>query len=278
MQRSFRQLFSARAGALLRLAVREDVGEGDITSRILVPKEATAKAAILARGRGIMAGGPVLREIFRIVDPDLKATLHVNEGKAFRRHQAVVHLEGRVRSILRAERVALNFLAHMAAIATQTQTFVRHVHRNSVLILDTRKTMPLLREFEKYAVRMGGGKNHRMGLYDAIFVKENHRPFGQLEKLKRYRKRFEIEVRNFKELKEALALSPRIILFDNFRPAELRKAVRIARATKPEIILEASGGITLHNVAHYAALGVDWISVGALTHSVPSLDFSLLID
>ena len=278
MQRSFRQIFSARASALLRLALREDVGSGDITSRILVPKDATAKASILARSGGLMAGGPVLRELFRMVDPGLKVVVNVGEGKAFRRNQAVVHLEGRVRSILRGERVALNFLAHMAAIATQTQNFVRHVHRNSVLILDTRKTMPLLREFEKYAVRMGGGKNHRMGLYDAIFVKENHRPFGQLEKLKHYRNRFEIEVRNLQELREALALSPRIILFDNFRPSELRKAVRLARATKPEIILEASGGITLHNVAHYAAMGVDWISVGALTHSVPNLDFSLLID
>lgn len=277
MQRSFRQIFSARASALLRLALREDVGSGDITSRILIPKDATAKAAILARTGGLMAGGPVLREIFRIVDPGLKVVVNVGEGKAFRCHQAVVHLEGRVRSILRGERVALNFLGHMAAIATQTQKFVAHVQRNSVLILDTRKTMPLLREFEKYAVCMGGGKNHRMGLYDAIFVKENHRPFGDLAKLKQYRNRFEIEVRNLQELREALTLSPRIILFDNFRPSELRKAVRLARATKPEILLEASGGITLHNVAHYAAMGVDWISVGALTHSVPSLDFSLLV-
>ncbi len=183
-----------------------------------------------------------------------------------------------MRSILRAERTVLNLLSHLCGVATRTRQFVEKVKKYPVFILDTRKTMPLWREAEKYAVKAGGGKNHRMGLYDAIFVKENHRPYGQLARLRQYAGKFEIEVRNLRELTEAFILRPRVILLDNFKPHLLREAVMLARKTHPEIILEASGGVTLQNVGQYAATGVDWISVGSLTHSVPAIDFSLLIE
>lgn len=263
---------------LLRRALHEDVGRGDLTSDLLVSESARGSARILAREDGIFCGAPVLQEIFSIADSELQTEFLVEEGKTVRRNAVAVRISGPVRSILRAERTALNLLGHLCGIATKTRAYVEAVKRHPVLILDTRKTTPLWREIEKYAVRAGGGRNHRMGLYDAVFVKENHRPYGDLKKLRDYPGSVEIEVRNLEEMREALKLRPRVILFDNFTPARLNQAVHLARRASPTTILEASGGITLENVAHYAAMGVDWISVGALTHSVKSQDFSLLID
>ncbi|MFZ5801826.1 MAG: carboxylating nicotinate-nucleotide diphosphorylase [Candidatus Omnitrophota bacterium] len=278
MTRAFHEIFSVTAKERLRMALEEDVGPKDITSEILVPKTATAKAVILAKETGILCGAPVVKEIFYIVDPSVEVRFLMEEGRKFTRNRRVMEIEGNVRSILQAERTALNFLGRLSGVATKTHAFVQQVKADLVFILDTRKTTPLLREFEKYAVRIGGGKNHRMGLHDAIFVKENHRRFGDLEKLKRYRHQFEIEVRNMKELKEALALAPQVILFDNFKPAALHRAVRYTRRKQPHVILEASGGISMENVAHYSAMGIDWISVGGLTHSLRTIDFSLLIE
>lgn len=278
MTQKFDRLFSQHETMLLKLALAEDLGAGDKTSELLIPASATGKAFIIAKQSGVFCGGPIAEEILHLIDPKLQVRFAYEEGARFSRRAKVLTLKGPVRSILKSERVLLNFLGHLCAIAAKTRAFVNRVGKNSVLILDTRKTHPLLRSFEKYAVRTGGGRNHRMGLHDAIFVKENHRIYGDLSKLKSVKNHFEIEVRNMKELKEALELSPRIILFDNFSPDRLHRAVQYARRRNPEVILEASGGMSLENVAHYAAMGIDWISVGSLTHSVESIDFSLLVE
>ena len=262
----------------LREALEEDTGRGDVTTGLVVSQGAQAEARILVREEGFFCGAPVLEEIFRIADAEIEMEFPVAEGAAVRRNAVVVRLKGPVSSLLRAERTALNLLGRLSGIATQTRAYVKAVKGYPVLILDTRKTTPLWREVEKYAVRLGGGRNHRMGLYDAVFVKENHRPYGDLQKLRDYSGSVEIEVRSLEEVREALKLRPRVILFDNFSPARLNQAVHLARRVSPTTILEASGGMTLENVAHYAAMGVDWISVGALTHSVKALNFSLLID
>ncbi len=262
---------------LLKTALDEDIGTGDKTTDILISKKAKGKAVVVAREAGILCGEPVVCELFRLLDPSVKVKFPVREGERFSKNKPVIELEGPVASILKVERTLLNFIGHLSGIAAKTREYVDRVKKYPVFILDTRKTTPLWREIEKYAVRMGGGKNHRMGLYDRILIKENHRRHADWEKLEKFRGQFEIEVRNLKELKEALKLTPRIILFDNFSPAALHKGVQMTRHSHPEIILEASGGITLDNVAHYAALGVDWISIGALTHSVKSIDFSLLV-
>lgn len=269
---------SAAVLRLIRQALAEDLGGGDRTTDLLIPSSARGQARIVAREDGIFCGAPVIEEVFKAASGgEVRLEFPVREGGRFRKNAAVVKLSGSVRGIVKGERTALNFLARLSAIAVQTSRFVEAVKRYPVLILDTRKTTPLWRELEKYAVRCGGGKNHRMGLYDAVFVKENHRPYGDLSKLEKVRGHFEIEVRNQAELKEALNYQPRVILFDNFTPSRLNQAVRLCRKISPETTLEASGGITLENAAHYAAMGVDWISVGALTHSVKAQDFSLLL-
>ncbi len=245
---------------------------------MLVPAKSKARAVIWPRSAGLFCGEAIVQEVFYQLDPSLKVTSLVREGALFKRHRPLMVIEGNAGAILRGERTALNLLARLCGIAALTREFVQRVKGFPVLILDTRKTTPLWREIEKYAVRMGGGKNHRFGLHDAIFVKENHRLFGPLKPLKRFRGRFEIEVRNLRELREALPLEPGVILFDNFQPGNLQKAVKLARKKHPQVILEASGGMTLETISHYAAMGVDWISVGALTHSAKPLDLSLLIE
>jgi len=263
--------------SLLEAALLEDIGKGDVTSNLLISMSVRGGAAVLAKEAGVFCGAPVIRELLKLTDSSLKVRFLVREGDTFNNKKKLFFIKGRVLSILKVERTLLNLLGHLSGIATRTAEYVKKVTRYRVSILDTRKTTPLWRELEKYAVLVGGGKNHRMGLYDAIFVKENHRIYGNLQKLRQVRGRFEIEVRNLKELQEALMISPRVILLDNFKPAHLKQAVKMARRFNPKIILEASGGMTLKNVTSYAASGVDWISIGALTHSVKSIDLSLLI-
>jgi len=279
-QRKIRPLtgvFSEQTRMFIKAALAEDVGRGDATSELVIPRGARGTAEIFSRENGIFCGGPVLEDVFRLADSGLEVELLCAEGAHFKANARIVRIKGAVRGILKGERTALNFMARLAGIATMTAEYVDAVSKHHVLILDTRKTTPLWRELEKYAVKTGGGKNHRMGLYDAVFIKENHRPYGDLSKLKNAKGSVEIEVRNQAELREALKLKPRVILFDNFSPARLKEGVQKARKYSPGTILEASGGITLENVAHYAAMGVDWISVGALTHSVRSLNFSMLL-
>ncbi|MBN1687784.1 MAG: carboxylating nicotinate-nucleotide diphosphorylase [Candidatus Omnitrophica bacterium] len=269
---------SPRLTALLKAALAEDIGPGDTTTETIVPKSIGAKAYVLARQSGIFCGGEIAKELFRLVDSKVKLRFLVPEGGRFRRNQKVIVIQGSVQSILQAERTALNFLGRLCGISTKTRQFVDRIKRHKVAVLGTRKTTPLWREIEKYAVRVGGGRNHRMGLWDTIFVKENHRPYGDLGCLRRHPRRFHIEVRNLREMWEALSLKPRVILFDNFSPRDLQRAVRLARKSQPDVILEASGGIHLQNILRYAKTGVNWISSGDLTHSVRAVNFSLLIE
>lgn len=270
--------FSSQTREAIKRALEEDIGSRDVTTNLLVPIKSKARAVIWSRQSGLFCGEAIVQEVFYQLDARLKVNSLVREGSHFKSHQALMVIEGNARAILSGERTALNLLARLCGVATQTQAFVKRVKGFPVLILDTRKTTPLWREIEKYAVRMGGGKNHRFGLHDAIFVKENHRLFGSLKPLRRFKGRFEIEVRNLRELREALPLEPGVILFDNFEPGHLRQAVKLARKKHPQVILEASGGMTLENISHYAAMGVDWISVGGVTHSAKPIDLSLLIE
>jgi len=261
----------------LKEALREDVGSGDLTSKVLIARRSRGKAVIRAREGGIFCGRAVARELFRRVDPRLKIKCYVRDRARFSKNKVILRVEGSVRSILAAERTVLNFLGRLSGIATLTRAFVDRVKKYRVAILDTRKTTPLWRGFEKYAVRCGGGVNHRLGLHDEIFVKDNHWKAGDLSKLRKYPRGFVIEVRNARGLSQALRLSPRVILFDNFSPAALGRAVRSARKADSRVLFEASGGVTLANVGRIAATGVDRISVGRLTHSATSIDFSLFL-
>lgn len=265
---------------LLRIqgALREDIGPGDLTTNCLVKASENGRAFVLAKDRGIFCGEAVVHAMVKLADPKLRLRFFVKDGGRFRRNQRIFEIDGRVRSILKIERTLLNFIAHLSGVSTATEAFVKKASAHGVRVLDTRKTTPLWREVEKYAVRMGGGENHRMGLYDAVFVKENHRPFGDLSHLRRFHGRFVIEVRNFAELREAVRYHPKSILFDNFPVRRLRKAVCWVRKIRPDILLEASGGITLKNVSRYSATGVDQISIGSVTHSVQAVDFSMLLE
>ncbi len=262
----------------LKEALHEDIGRGDVTSDLLIPAHARGEARVIAKARGIFCGERLVREIFKIVDPKVKLEFRIHNGGKLRSGKVVFKMRGNIRSILKAERTLVNFIGHLSGIATKTRQFVSRVKKYPALILDTRKTTPLWRELEKVAVQVGGGRNHRQGLDEFIFIKENHRIHGDLKKLRQYPGKFEIEVRSLGELWEAVGLRPKVILLDNFTPKEAKRAVEIVRKEAPGVFLEASGGITLENVRKFAAAGVDTISVGSLTHSVKAVDFSLLID
>jgi nicotinate-nucleotide pyrophosphorylase (carboxylating) len=263
-------------------ALAEDVGAGDRTTAATVPAEARARARIEQKQPGVIAGLDVAGAVFRRVEPELRFEAVVDEG-VWREGGAVAEVEGPARGILTGERVALNFLQRLSGVATLTARFVREVEGTGARILDTRKTTPGLRELEKRAVALGGGANHRMGLYDAILVKENHSALagGVGEATKRALAAaaggtpVEVECATLAEVDEALAAGAGRILLDNMSPAELREAVeRVAGRAE----LEASGGVTLETVRAIAESGVGWISVGALTHSAPALDLSLLLE
>jgi nicotinate-nucleotide pyrophosphorylase (carboxylating) len=271
---------------LVRAALAEDVGDGDWTTLWTVPADRRSAARIVAKEDGILAGTDVARAVFHEVDPELSATARSRDGDRVRVGDTVLDLEGAARSILTGERVALNLLQRLSGVATLTRRYVDAVAGTGTTILDTRKTTPGLRALEKAAVVAGGGANHRFGLFDMVLVKENHiRAAGgitaALERVKRENARglaVEIEVTDLAEVREALAAGADRLLFDNMDLETLRAAVGLARAVgegRPET--EASGGVTLHTARAIAETGVDFVSVGALTHSAPALDLSLLI-
>jgi len=269
------------AKPLIDLALAEDVGKGDVTTVATVPEGKEGRAVIIAKAYGIVCGLPIMAEVFRQVDEAIRLTHLASDGEPVAPGDVVAALSGPLRGILTAERTALNFLTHLSGIATLTARFVDVVAPYRAVILDTRKTTPGWRILEKYAVRCGGGRNHRMGLYDMVLIKDNHiAASGSLtEAVRRVRAAgislpIEVEVRTLAELEEALSLDVDRILLDNMDIPTLREAV--ARA-KGKVELEASGGVTLENAAEIAACGVDYISIGALTHSAPALDFSLEI-
>ncbi len=272
---------------LVRQALREDLGPGDLTSAALVPARRRARAAILARGPCVVAGAGVARAVFAALDPRSVFTVLVADGERAGPDQPIARVEGRARAILAAERTALNFMQRLTGIATLTARFVDHVKPHPVAILDTRKTTPLLRGLEKYAVRCGGGVNHRLGLFDRALLKDNHRRLwadgggGSLAAaVAAIRRRspgaeIEVEVETESELRDALEAAPDWILLDNLAPEALRRCVAL---TASRCRLEASGGITLANVAAVAATGVNAISLGCLTHSAPAADLSLELE
>jgi len=269
------------ANPLIELALAEDLGDGDVTTLATVPEGEEGKAKIIAKGYGILCGLPIAAEVFRKVEEGIRLKPMATDGEPVAPGAMVAEISGPLRGILTAERTALNFLGRLSGIATLTARFVDAVAPYRAVILDTRKTTPGWRALEKYAVRCGGGRNHRMGLYDMVLIKDNHIAVcGSLaEAVRRVRAcgvrlPIEVEVTTLAELQEALSLGVDRILLDNMAPETMRAAVKKAGGRVP---LEASGGITLDNVAEIAACGVDYISIGALTHSSPALDFSLEI-
>jgi len=274
------------AAPLIELAIVEDIGPGDATSEAVLPPDLILHGRIVAKGAGVIAGLPVAEEVFSRVDPTLGFTAHVQDGASVAPSDLVAEVVGPGRGMLAAERMALNFLQHLSGIATLARAFVDAVAGTEAIVLDTRKTHPGYRVLEKYAVRMGGAQNHRFSLYDMLLVKDNHiEAAGSISAaVERAHAAYsdlpiEIEVKNLDELREALALDaagclPDRIMLDNMSLDEMRAAVRL---TARRVDLEASGGVSLERVAAIAATGVDYISVGALTHSAPVLDLSMLV-
>jgi nicotinate-nucleotide pyrophosphorylase (carboxylating) len=266
----------------IRRWLAEDLGHDDITTSLVVDPNARGTSEIVAREHGLLCGLPVVRIVFEELDPTLHLEPCVAEGATIEPGQTVARLAGRLGSILSGERLALNLLQRLSGIATATRAFVEAVEGTGVAILDTRKTTPGLRALEKYAVRVGGGRNHRFGLFDGILIKDNHirAAGGVAEAVRRARARaphllaIEVEVTTLEELEEALAAGADWILLDNMDLEMMREAVR---RTTGRAKLEASGGVTLERVRAIAETGVDAVSVGALTHSVRALDVSLEI-
>lgn len=273
---------------LVERALAEDVGDGDRTTRWTVPAGGRGRARIVARGDGVIAGVAAAERVFARLDAGVEVRWSRRDGDRVGRGEAVAELEGPLRAILTGERTALNFLGRLSGVATLAARFVEAVRGTGCRIVDTRKTTPGWRILEKAAAAAGGARNHRMGLYDMVLVKENHaRAAGGVaaslaavgERARREGLEVEVEVRDERELEEALSAGADRILLDNMTPDELRAAVRRVRALpSPHPLLEASGGVTLDTVRDVAGTGVDLISVGAITHSAPALDLSLLVD
>lgn len=272
---------------VVKLALREDIGARDITSSAVIPKNLTIKADIEAKANGILCGMEVAEKVFRQVDENLRFLPVAKDGDVVEKGGEVAYIEGSALSILIAERTALNFLTHLSGIATFTRQFVDAVKGTKAKILDTRKTTPNLRMLEKYAVRTGGGTNHRFGLYDQVLLKDNHLRilkntsiFDLVSDARRNNLKKTIiglEVKNLKELAEGLKAKPNYILLDNMSPETIREAVAMREAAAVKVDFEVSGGISLNNVRSYAETGIERISIGALTHSAPGLDLSLEI-
>jgi nicotinate-nucleotide pyrophosphorylase (carboxylating) len=273
----------SQAEPMVRRALAEDIGQGDVTTHCTVPPETVLMGRLIAKEAGLVAGLAVARLAFTLLDPGVQFTPGVNEGERVTTGQVVATVHGPGPALLSAERVALNFLQRMSGIATLTRRFVQAVSGTSTVILDTRKTAPGLRLLDKWAVRLGGGQNHRFGLDDMVLIKENHITAAGsiLAAVARVRagdgqhRPIEVEVKNLAELQEALTLQVDRILLDNMSLPQMCQAVRLAEGRVP---LEASGNVTLENIAAVAATGVDYISIGMLTHSVRALDISLLLD
>ena len=265
------------------VALREDIGDGDVTTDFFVPKNQQAIARIVARERAIIAGTKTAAEVFRRVDPALAMSIARDDGAEVNPDESVIEIRGRTQSILKAERVALNFLQRLSGIATLTRKFVDAAESEHVKILDTRKTTPGLRAFEKAAVVAGGGANHRFGLFDMVMLKDNHLAANDgfdafaaaVRKFRETRPNIQIEIEadTLEQVRAFLEIDGiDVILLDNMKPAEIREAVA---AGKNRVKFEASGGVTLKNIRQIAATGVDYISIGALTHSPRAIDFSL---
>ena len=266
---------------LIKHAIEEDIGHGDITTNLLVPEANEAKALYIAKGNFVLAGMPFANEVFRILDSSVSFSIFYNEGAKVSRGDVLAEVAGKTRVLLAGERVSLNILQRLSGIATLASQFVDAVRGTKARILDTRKTTPCQRFMEKYAVRVGGGTNHRFGLYDGILIKDNHiEEVGSITdaiaraKSGHHLARIEVEVENLKELQEAIEAGADIVMLDNMSVGDMAEAVLYARG---KVTTEASGNISLANVREVAETGVDLISVGALTHSAAAADISMKI-
>ncbi len=262
---------------LIKAALAEDIRTGDVTSRLVVETGRCARARLVARESGALAGIALCRQVFLSVDRSTQFEPRLTDGSRFKAGQTLARVAGYARPMLAAERTALNFLQHLCGIATLTRRYVDAVQGTNAAILDTRKTTPGWRTLEKYAVRCGGGTNHRMGLDDLILIKDNHVAVAgsvteALDRCRGHGLPREVEVQNLVGFRQALAAHARRILLDNMTIAQMKEAVTLARGRAR---LEASGGVTLRNVRRIAETGVDYISVGAITHSAPATDIAL---
>jgi nicotinate-nucleotide pyrophosphorylase (carboxylating) len=276
--------FQKEIELIISNAIREDVGEGDHSSLACIPKEAKGKAKLLVKDNGIIAGVEFAKQVFNYIDPDLKVQTLIEDGQRVQKRDIVFYVEGSSQSILKAERLVLNAMQRMSAIATKTNEFVKNLEGTKTQILDTRKTTPGIRALEKWAVKIGGGENHRFGLFDMIMLKDNHIDFAggitmAINKTKAYLKNNDldlkiiVEARDLNEIQEILESDGIYrILIDNFNYEETKKAVQLINN---KCLTESSGGITLDTVRKYAECGVDFVSSGALTHSVYNMDLSL---
>lgn len=296
---------------LIDAALGEDVGSGDVTVAATIPAGAVGQARIVAKQELQCAGLPLAERVFRQLDAGMVVELKAADGDFVRKGAVLVHVSGKAAAILTGERTALNFLGHLSGIATLTRKFVEEMRGTGAKIRDTRKTTPGLRLLEKYAVKMGGGTNHRIGLYDAILLKENHialaggvkaamdqahafassrmetRAMSAYEAVgahtadgsaQKHGMGIQIEVRNQEEMKEALSAGAESVLLDNMKPEQAGKCVALAKRLQPNCVVEISGGVTLSNAREYALTGADYLSSGALTHSARAADVSLLVD
>lgn len=267
---------------IIKQALKEDIGKGDITTNSIIPKSEFVKAEIIAKDSGIIAGLGIAEQVFKELDKNIIFIKKVKDGEKAKEFKVIAEIKGNARAILAGERVALNFLQRLSGIATLTAKFVKLAGTKSrkqrgIKILDTRKTTPLMRELEKYAVRAGGGKNHRFGLYDAVLIKDNHiEAAGSIteavKKAKRAGKAIEVEVKNLREVREALNAGVDRLLLDNMDIKNIKESVKLA---KGRVKLEVSGGVSLNSIKAIAKTGVDYASIGALTHSAKALDISL---
>jgi len=265
---------------IARLAIKEDLGKlGDITSNTVLTKRDRAQFHFVSREKGILCGINIAKIVYELLDEKIKFTSCKKDGDSIKKNEVLAKVEGPAISLLTGERTALNFLTHLSGIATSTSMMVKLISHTHTKILCTRKTTPGLRNIEKYAVKVGGGINHRLGLYDAILIKDNHIAIAEsvsnaLKKVKKLKNKIkiEIEVDNLKQFKEALKFNPDVIMLDNFKINDLKKAVKLGQK---KIILEASGKIDYSNVAKIATTGVNFISSGWITHSSKSLDIGL---
>jgi len=266
---------------IIKLALKEDIGPGDVTTESIVPLNTMAKAGLIAKDTGIVCGLKVAQKVFEFIGGNLKWKFYFEDGNFVNKGDLLAVFEGNARTLLKGERTALNFLQRLSGIATKTRKFVEEIKGTETKLLDSRKTVPGLRLLDKYAVRVGGGNNHRFGLFDMILIKENHiriagsvsKAIRSVKKLYGGRFKIEVEVNNINEIKEALKEKPDIIMLDNMSLNDIEKAVKIINGN---VLTEASGNVTLENIRKIAEAGVDFISVGELTHSVKAMDISML--
>ncbi len=282
-----------RTKKLIEKALAEDIGDGDITTEAAVPQELVSTAFVFSREQGVLAGIDIAMKVFCTADSKLVTKLFFKDGESIGKGQEIAEITGSVAAILKAERTALNFLGRMSGIATQTAEFVKRVDGCRAKILDTRKTMPTMRHLDKYAVRVGGGFNHRIGLFDMVLIKDNHIAVTggirlavdrvvTLLKNKNTSMKIEVECKSYEDVLEAVYTPVDIIMFDNMDLNEIERSVNLVHKKSMEkgrdILIEASGNIGLNEVRKIAESGVDYISIGSLTHSVQSHDFTLLFN